>query len=198
MKYFTPELYVALQQCNTPAAFREVNARWERAVQQYHSRLTELQCANHQRPSEGQRVIRALHRLINLGSLHDAEVRELGMTDGRRLVLVLREENRVGTLLLTYSLVNDPLIHHALIPPEHRSVPRIWLYDELERVAGASHTITHAGRESEFPVYCHSILLSDGIELVLKFYRIEVVEIHPLLERDPVALPREEYMDNIS
>src|SRR6185437_12414013 len=73
MKYFTPELYVALQQCDSPAAARAVNARWEKAVQQYQYSLIQLRESNAEQTSEGQRQIRALHRLLNFGSLHDAE-----------------------------------------------------------------------------------------------------------------------------
>lgn len=173
MRYFTPELYEAMQACDSPAAAREANARWERAAQQYHAQLTHL--------AHWDALPGDIRRVIKLGSLHDAEVREIGATEGRRLVLVLKEVNRLGTLLLTYSLVDEPAVLHGAFSPEHQSLPRTWLYDELAYEAGITHEVTHAGREGRFPVFSHSILLSDGVELRLRFYRLEVLEIRPLL-----------------
>jgi len=176
VRYFTAELYVALQTCESPAAALETNARWERAAQQYLAQLTEL--------TREDDVPADVRRLIKLGSLHDAEVREIGATEGRRVVLVLKEENRVGTLLLTYSVVEEPTVTHDVFPPEHRSIPRTWLSDELERETGVSHRVMHAGRDQQFPVFRHSVLLSDGVELRLRFYRLEILEIYPLLDSE--------------
>ena len=198
MRYFTPELYRALQECESPAQAREANLRWESAVQQYHTHLKELRETIPEQPPEERRLIAGMNRLLDLGSLHGAEVREIGfMEGGWRLVVVLREENRVGTLFLFYSLVQDPGITRDVIHPVHRSFPRTWLYDELDREAGATHIVRYAQRESEFPVFRHSILLSDGIELELRFYRIEVLELRPLLDTEQPALPDDDTLHTI-
>jgi hypothetical protein len=172
----------------SPTEAREANVQWENAVQQYHAQLTDRIQASTEQSSE-------VRRLIRLGSLHDAEVLQIGTTEGRRLVVVLREENRAGTLLLTYSLVDNPAILRGVLPPEHQSLPRMWLYDELDR-EDETLEVTHAGRSSQFPVFRHSILMSDGIELQLRFYRIEVLEISPLLGSEQPTRPGEDILSN--
>lgn len=168
MRYFTPELYVALQTCDTPSEARQANLQWEESAQRYHAQLADL--------SRSADLPDDVRHLLGLGSLHDAEVREIGVAPGT-LVLVLEREGRAGTLLLRYALVNEPTVDRDAFPVEHHSQPTTWLYDEVERDPQT--------RQGQVIVYWHCILLSDGVELRLRFSGVEVLGLDPLPRERP-------------
>jgi hypothetical protein len=111
MKYFTPQLFIRLQECADAAAFRTVNADWEDAVQQYQHHLQEI----------APTLKGGLRRLVRRGSLHDSRVVDAGTTE-QQLTILLQEEASPSLLSLTYSLVDAPVIDRAAIPEEHRSL----------------------------------------------------------------------------
>jgi hypothetical protein len=167
MKYFTPELFVRLQECQTPAAFRPANAEWERALEAYRARLQEIA----RDPDE------RVGRLLMSGSLHDAEVIDIG-TCGSELTIVLRKQGTPGLLLLTYGLVEPPWTSEAALPEAHRSTPTLWPYDEIDRDAEGGMA----------PTFRHAILLDNGWEIRLRFHRLTVTQTTSLFP--PVAAAR--------
>ncbi|MCI0455350.1 MAG: hypothetical protein L0Z62_00020 [Gemmataceae bacterium] len=183
MRYFTPELFVRLQECQDAAQFRSVNAEWERAAKAYMARLQELL------PSlEG-----GLRRFVKHGSLHDARVLDIA-TDGRRVTIFVQEEAAPTLLSLTYSLVDAPVIDRNALPEEHRSSLALWLYDEVEvdpdmmyhpqrRVQEGASALTAEVIRAEgwMPIFRHSILLANGWEIRLRFHRLRKTQTTSLL-----------------
>ena len=172
MKYFTPELFVRLQDCQNQAEFRSVNAEWEHAARQYSAHLQEI----HPRLTDG------LRRFVTRGSLHDAHILDIGTTE-RLVTLILQEEVASRLLSLTYALVAAPVIERNAFPSEHQSPERLWLYDELDidpdmlynpklRIQEKVKDLpSSAGDEGWQPIFLHSILLSSGWEISLRFHR---------------------------
>jgi hypothetical protein len=183
MRYFTPPLFIRLQECPDAEAFVAVNAAWEQAAQQYWAHLQQL----------GPRMSPELQRFVGWGSMHDARVLEIGATP-RRLTIVLLEERAPRLLSLTYSLVDAPVIDRAALPPEHQSLPTLWLYDEIDRDSEmlfnvklrvqnrASAVTAPASSEDGWrPIFLHSILLSNGWEIRLRFHRLAATRTISLL-----------------
>jgi hypothetical protein len=184
MKYFTPELFIKLQECESPVEFRAVNAQWELAVKQYSKQLQDLT----------PRLKGSLQRFVGRGSLHDARVLDIGTTE-HSVTLVVQEELSPKLLFLTYTLVDTPVIDRNALPDEQRTPHTLWLYDELdvdpdtvfnpklrvqEKVATLSASV---GAKGEWkPIFLHSILLSNGWEIRLRF--------HGLLDRRTSSLLR--------
>ncbi len=183
MKYFTPQLFLRLQDCPDQEAFRAVNAEWEEAVRQYGAQLEEMT----------PRLPPELRHLVKWGSLHDARVLEIG-TAPRRLTLVLLDERCSRLVSLSYSLVDAPMIDRTALSPEHQSMPVQWLYDEIERdtemlynarlrIQDRASALVGAGTGEDGwrPIYLHSILLSNGWEIRLRFHRLNATRTTCLL-----------------
>ena len=191
MKYFTPELFIKLQECEDGNALRIVNASWEHAVLQYRQRLGELRTGT----KDG--VLAFMRRK----SLHDALVMDISISK-KRLTIVLQETLGAGLVSLTYSLVDSLSIDRFTIPEPHRSSPTSWLYDEIDRdedtvfdpnlrllakISGLSESEQAKGK----PVFHHSILLSNGWEIRVRFHRLVVAQMTSLL-RCTESSPRAE------
>ncbi len=183
MKYFTPKLFVKLQDCESPADFRVVNEKWEIAARQYAARLEEIT----------PRLKGSLRRFVRQGSLHDARILDVGLAD-RKATLVLREELVPRLLLLTYSLVDEPLIDRNAFPDEQRTPQTSWLYDELDvdpdmlynpklhrQERAAAIPASGVSKEEWKPIFRHAILLSNGWEIRLRFHRLTDTRMTSLL-----------------
>jgi hypothetical protein len=190
MNYFTPELLIELQECQSPVGFRAVNAKWELAVKQYGHELQELL------PS----LKGALRRFVKRGSLHDARVLDVGASE-QSLTVVVQEELAPKLLCLTYALVEPPWIDRNALPEEHRTPQVLWLYDELDvdremlfnpkrRVQErASAVPTETPDKEEWrPIFLHSILLSNGWEIRLRFHRFADARTTSLLRSGLLAV----------
>jgi hypothetical protein len=163
MKYFTPKLFIRLQELRDEAAVDE----WERAARRYTSFLTGLLP---QLPAP-------LRRLLKGPPLHDADV--LAMTRVKdTLTLTLRPELSEEVLVLAYTLVEDPAVNRSARSREHCTEPVSWLYDELgvELVQGQPDWLTATDRargDGRATVCTHSILLSNGWEVRLRFRKFK-------------------------
>ena len=191
MRYFTPQLFVRLQECQDGEAFAAVNADWEQAAQQYWAQLQEII----------PRLSPELRRFVLWGSMHDARVLEIGTTQ-RRLTMLLLEDRAPRLVSLTYSLVDAPLIDRATLPLEHQSTPTLWLYDEIERDPEMRYNVRlriqnrvsappapAPGEDGWRPIFRHSILLSNGWEIRLRFHRLRATRTTSLLHAtEPAAV----------
>jgi hypothetical protein len=179
MQYFTPELFVRLQDLRDDGA----TAAWDRSVRDYASSLEPLLPG----------FPRELRQLAKGIVLHDADV--LSITQqGDVLSVVVQPEEERGVLILAYTLVEAPRVERAVIPPPDCTEHAAWLYDELvlaEPVPGPPSWQTAQDRvrgDGRATVYAHDILLSNGWELLLKFRRFKLLRPQTLF---PVPRPAE-------
>jgi hypothetical protein len=166
MKYFTPQIFVRLQDLRDEAAIQD----WERASSAYAASLGD---SLPQFP-------RSVQRLIREFALHDADVRSMTRS-GNVLSITLQPDPPRSTLLvLSYTLIAPPQIDRSALPQEHYSEEAMWLYDEFaldEPISSPSSLLPNGDRErknARVPVYIHSILLSNGWEVALKFRKFKL------------------------
>ena len=172
MKYFTPDLFIQFQECEDTNTFRAINASWEDAIRRYRERLREIRST----PKDG------VLEFARQKSLHDAQVMDIGVSE-KRLTIVLQEPIRAGLVSLIYALVDSPSIDRSAIPETHRSSPTLWLYDEIDR-----DEETEGNQPEDKPLFLHSILLSNGWAIRVRFHRILVTRTTSLL-RSPEFSP---------
>jgi hypothetical protein len=169
MKYFTPELIVAYGS-DDPAAWKEAEARWDAACEQYNTTLALLKPA----------FPPGLRYLEDHYSLHDAVIRGMGRRAGSFLIMLQLDAPPQSLLTLTYDLVEGPIVTQDVLPAEYRSTGGHidWQYDEIEEAS------------QQPPTWRQSILLSNGWEIVLHFRDLRVEEIEALIPapRESAAL----------
>jgi hypothetical protein len=166
MQYFTPELFVRLQNLEDSSAMQE----WDRAAERYSSALEQVL----------PRFPPSLRKFAGEGILRDAEV--LSITQSRdNLSITLQPELEDGHLLvLSYALVEDPQLSTAVLPERYRTEYSSWMYDEFSLSEPSARLPSRrkrgaAQRNGRVPVYCHDILLTNGWELVLRFRQFKVI-----------------------
>jgi hypothetical protein len=153
MKYFTPELYLALQDFSSDEAMDTADANWEAAAKRYRRTLRRLL------PS----LPRGLRSLVEDFYLHDADVLGMGR-HGKTFVMVVRLEVPPRELLvLNYRLTAEVVIQEHTGDPGERNGPVQWLYDEVGAVPGKSGC------------WSHSILLTNGWEVQLRLSDVAIV-----------------------
>jgi hypothetical protein len=153
MRYFTPELYLRLQDFSSDKAMGAADRAWDEAVRRYRRLLRRVL----------PELPRGLRSLVEDFYLHDAEVLSMGRK-GQTFVMVLRLDVPPRELLvLTYRLTGEAVINAAAFAPQGDSGPAQWMYDEVVPVRGNS------------PHWSHSILLSNGWEVRLRVSDVEVV-----------------------
>jgi hypothetical protein len=162
MNYFTPDLFVRLQNLQDQSA----NQDWENAVEKYDAYLRRIRS----------RLPRALRQIVEELFLHDAEILCMSRR-GKTLSITLQLEPPAESLLvLNYSLVADPKINYSALPAEDCADYAAWLYDEIKVERPIAATARQEGNkngrtteERSVPVYSHKILLSNGWEVSVRF-----------------------------
>jgi hypothetical protein len=158
MKYFTPDLYLRLQD-REPDAMDAADTAWSDAAERYDNYL---QSILPELPS-------AVRQLLEGYYLHDAEVLSAGR-QGDSFVLLLQLDVPPHDLLsITYTLMAEPLIDRSALPVERRSPRMTWQYEELE-VCGQGD-----GRH-----YRHAILFSNGWEIQIPFREVRLATVQPI------------------
>jgi hypothetical protein len=170
MKYFTPELYSRLQDMSSDKAMDAADAAWEQARQRYHRSLKRLMRA----------MPRGLAFLLENFYLHDADVLSMGQ-EGKQFVIVLRLDVPPRELLvLNYRLTAKALINTTALPFREGCHPVQWMYDEVGLVRGKKGP------------FMHSLLLSNGWEVVLRLSDIDVFRgqtVYPVPGTNLVPVP---------
>lgn len=187
MRYFTPELFVRLQDVEDRAAVSE----WDKASRTYAEYLEALQS----------RLPRSVRRFVKDVRLHDADVVSISRS-GNTLVITVQPEDPSGDLLtLAYTLVEAPRLNRTALSGEHRTEHAGWLYDEITVARPRAPSAAQRGRRQgqaatvRLPTYTHDILLSNGWELHLRFVKFKLVQAAALLPSPPgEANRREEVM----
>jgi hypothetical protein len=168
MKYFTPDLYVRLQDRESEA-MDTADAAWEDAAQRYDGYL---QTILPELPPPVRQLLEGYY-------LHDAEVLSAGR-QGDCFVIVLQLDVPPNDLLsITYTLTAEPLIDRSALPAEYRSPRMTWQYEELE-VCGSGEAR-----------HCRQgILFSNGWEIQVSFREVRLVSVQPIYPC-PRSIPAE-------
>jgi hypothetical protein len=167
VNHFTPERLIRLQDRSDERSFLAALDEWERALANYQEQLTRVRG---ELPGD-------LQRLLETVPLHDARV--LDMWWGGRsqcTITLLPEADPSRLVVLTYSLAGPPEVFPDVLPEAVRSRPVAWLYDELDFAGDGRPGV---------PAFTHSILLSDGREVRLRFRNVTVKRPVPLVPAVP-------------
>jgi hypothetical protein len=165
MKYFTPQRWLQLQDWTDEQVFHSAQAEWERAISDYRENLSRAL------PSMPGR----LRQFAGSECLHDATI--LGIwQEGSQLSILLRPEPSGDSLyLLLYSLLDQPHVVRSGLSPEYLTEQPLWMYDEIGVEGGGK---PEPGTMDV--AYTHTILLSNGWEVGLRFRQFEFSRPQPL------------------
>jgi hypothetical protein len=172
MKHFTKDL-IARYGSPDEAVARAADAEWEATLRRYENGLRSIE-------PELPEHIREFTRLL----LQDAVVWSI-TRQGDKLLMVLRKDVPPRqAVLLTYTLIAEPVIDREALPPSDRSPVMDYRYDEFELV-----------REGDRKTYAQSILFGNGWEMSLRFSDVEVsvaepVYLHPGTDNNGVSAVR--------
>lgn len=160
MKYFTPELIVAYG-ADDPAIWKDAEAKWEAACQQYNAALVLLKPA----------FPPGLRCLEDSYVLHDAVIRSMGRRKETFVIVLQLDTPPQSLLTLAYDLMEEPIVKREILPADYRSTDGHidWQYDEIDKAL------------DQPPSWRQSILLSNGWEIVLHFRDIRIEEIQALI-----------------
>jgi hypothetical protein len=157
MKYFTPERYLRLGNLDNEAAFLAAQQGWEDAIAGYREQLQRI----------GKELPRGLRLLVKSVYLHDARVLTMHQDEDQFFITLQPPSDPERLVVLSYSLVEEPVIEQNVLPEERSREPIEWLYDELDldRPEGPRGLPVSQGK----PTVRHNILLSNGWEVLLRF-----------------------------
>jgi hypothetical protein len=161
MQYFTPELYLRLQQFDAPNVVEQATAEWDNSVREYNRVLEEI------RPRLSDGVLAFLDGYC----LHDAAIVAMGHgCDPLTYRLLVREDTTQDLIELLYHDA-EPSLEDSAFPQDYQTDTPVWLYDELT----ANPRVLAGWR----PLMVHSILLSDGRVLTVRFRDLLVTRFQP-------------------
>ncbi|HKI31515.1 MAG TPA: DUF4085 family protein [Gemmataceae bacterium] len=151
MNYFTRDLVRRLSS-DDDSVVNAAHREWEEANERYerHLRTIEPELPPH---------VREFNDLL----LHDAVVSNIAR-EGDKLIMVLQKDIPPrDTVILTYSLIEDPVIDPEALPAEDRLKVMDFQYDEFDLV-----------RAGENKVYAQGIVFGNGWEMTLRFTDVRV------------------------
>lgn len=171
MKYFTPDL-IARGQSDDSHILNEVETLCDECCARYNAYLASIR----------DEMCPGLRHIEDSYYLHDAAVRGMGHRDGTFVIVLQLDTPPHALLTFTYELVEPPRIDPHALPEAARSRGEVveWQYDEIEKASG------------EPPAWRHSILLSNGWEVMIHFRDVKVEEMQALLpapRADALLLP---------
>jgi hypothetical protein len=162
MKYFTRERLLRFGNTEDEQTFLAGLQEWEDALSAYRAHLDAIL---------GE-LPRDLKRLVKTVYLHDARVLSTHQ-EGDRFVITLQPESDPQRLVvLSYTTISQPVINPDGLFEEQRSEPIAWLYDELDvdRTEGPQGAPAQPSKLT----FCHTILLSNGWEIEVRFRTVSV------------------------
>jgi hypothetical protein len=157
MKYFTAERYLSLGNLDNEQSFLAAQQQWEEALVAYRDHLKRIR----------KKLPRSLGQLVESVYLHDARVLTMSQSNQDFFITLQPLSLPTHLIVLSYSLVEEPVIEQNVLPPQRCREPIEWLYDELDldRLEGPRGLPDPAGK----PTIRHDILLSNGWEVRLRF-----------------------------
>jgi hypothetical protein len=172
VRHFTSKRIVGLQDRSDRQLFLAALEDWEDAVTAYRVQLSRIQ----------QALPSGLRRLVQMVSLHDAQVIDISQGQRSRCTIILQpESDPPRQVVLAYSLSASAEIIEDALPEAARSRPLQWLYDELDVAPPGDAGGEAAGAEAG--TFLHSILLSNGWEVKVRFRSVTVTRPVSLLRR---------------
>jgi hypothetical protein len=163
MRYFTPELYMRLQDLSDLPADEE----WEQALERYNAEVDRLM----PRFPEGVK-----YYLSNV-RLHDAEILSMGLSGSTLTMTCALEPPDTRLVTLRYTLAEPPQILREVYDAAFCSVQPEFMYDEI-------------GLDETSGAFTHDILLGNGWEIRLKFRELEITWSEALYPVRAAALSR--------
>jgi hypothetical protein len=158
MKYFTRDLIERYGCLDDEAVFRDAETEWEARLARYEAGLQSIE-------PELPEHIRAFTRLL----LHDAIVWSIAR-QGDKLIMVLRKDvPPKDVVILTYTLIEEPVIDRDALSPDYRGEVMDYKYDEFELI-----------RDCGQRTYAQSILFGNGWEMSLRFSDVQVSLAQPV------------------
>ncbi len=158
MKYFTPELYIRLQD-REPEAMDAADDTWTDAAARYDNYV---QSIHPELPSAVQQLLEGYY-------LHDAQILSVGRQGDTFVILLQLDVPPNDLLAITYTLAAEPLIDRSALPAEYRSPCMTWQYEELE-----------VCENGDSKYYRHAILFSNGWEIQVPFRDVQLATVQPI------------------
>jgi hypothetical protein len=158
MKYFTRDLINRFGSPDASVA-NAASAEWDEAVDRYDDYLQLV------RPELPATLWSFLHDFY----LHDARVLGIGKPGQNFLVALQLDVPPQELLIISYALVEEPVIDTAALAPEDCCAYMAWLYDEIESIP------------AEGPKqFRHAILFSNGWKITLRARDVQVTTAQPV------------------
>jgi hypothetical protein len=168
MNHFRPELYLQTQPTHEWATIEAAMAAWDKEQEDYEAELKR----------DWDRFPMAVRLYLDSIRLHDGVLVADGPTDEDHYQLVVRTDTLSGEYVeFLYSLTEPPEVVDAGFPADLRSDTPHGLYDEFAADPVMPLPTT--------PGFTHSILLSDGRTLRVRFRDLELRRFTPLLTGVP-------------
>lgn len=157
MRFFTPDLLERFKSSD-PAIAGAADAEWETAHERYAEKMRQLE------PTLPPHL-REFNELL----LHDASLQTLAR-DGNRLLMVLKKDVPPrDVVVLTYDLLDEPLLVPFEKQPREWQKPTRFDFDEFAQV-----------QEGDRAVYLQSIVFANGWELRFRFQDVRITTAAPL------------------
>jgi hypothetical protein len=173
MRSFTPQRWLRLQDTSNRTAWSTAFVDWEQAVRDYDEVVKRLAAnASDLRP------------FLQAESLHNGSVLAYGFRGQAKdqfFLLVRPCWPGDQLVLLSYQLIAPPTVRTQVLPSEWCDERSDWMYDEV-------------GLDDNSAVFTHDILLSNGMELALRFrgftftpLSVDVASLAPRVEESPTG-----------
>jgi hypothetical protein len=157
MKYFTRDL-IERYGSQDEAIARAAEAEWEAALARYESYLQAI-------ASDLPEHIRQFNDLL----LHDAVIWSIAR-QGDKLLMVMRKDIPPrDVVLLSYTLIGEPVIDREALSPESRGTVMDYQYDEFDLV-----------QEGTGKSYAQTIVFGNGYSISLRFSDVQATVAQPL------------------
>jgi hypothetical protein len=157
MKFFTRDLYRRCQS-RDEAVLAPACDEWEQANERYEQHMQALESSL---PTN----LRDFTSLL----LHDARVLSIGRERNRLHMVLHKDIPPRDLVMLDYELDGEPMVEPFTDSPGDWSKPTDFQFDEIDVVT-----------EGNRPVYCQSIVFSNGWVMHLNFRDVQVTLAHPV------------------
>lgn len=158
MKYFTRDLIERYGCLDKEGVFLAADAEWEETLARYERELKSIE-------PELPEHIRVFTNLL----LHDATVWSIACQSDKLIMLLGKDIPPKDVVILTYTLIEEPVIDQNALSAAYRNAVMDFQYDEFELI-----------RERDRQTYAQSILFGNRWEMTLRFSDVQVTLAEPV------------------